>query len=66
MNGKLLAGLVLMIAVVIFTLQNTEIVSIRFLIWQVSLSRALMLFVLLGVGIIIGWLAGSLRRTGRS
>jgi uncharacterized integral membrane protein len=62
MNGRLVLGLVLMIAVVIFTLQNTDIVSIRFLFWQLSLSRALMIFVLLGAGIIIGWIAGSLRR----
>jgi len=34
---------------VFFTLQNTEIVTLKFFFWQFSLSRALMFFLLLGV-----------------
>ncbi len=48
-------GITLLILVVIFTLQNTAMVNIRFMTWQFSLSRALLFFMLLAVGIIIGW-----------
>jgi uncharacterized integral membrane protein len=42
--------------VIIFVLQNTQVVEFRFLAWTVSMSRALMLFGTLVIGIIGGWL----------
>lgn len=44
----------------IFVLQNTEMVSIRFLIWQFTLSRALLVLVIFLAGILGGYLLGSL------
>ena len=58
---KLSLFMALLLAVVVFTLQNTESISIRFLFWQFSLSRALMLFLVLGIGILLGFLLGSIR-----
>jgi uncharacterized integral membrane protein len=55
MRGKLILGITLLILVVVFTLQNTSTVEIRFLAWQFTLSRALLLFLVLAIGIIIGW-----------
>jgi uncharacterized integral membrane protein len=42
--------------VVIFVLQNTQVVEVRFLIWTISMSRALILFATLAIGLIGGWL----------
>ena len=64
-NIRLIIGLALTSVVVIFTLQNTEVVSINFLFWHFSMSRVLMIFMLLAVGILIGWLLHSLTRHGK-
>jgi uncharacterized integral membrane protein len=42
--------------VIIFVLQNTQVVEVRFLFWTISMSRALMLFGTLVIGLIGGWL----------
>ena len=42
--------------VVIFVLQNTQVVEVRFLFWTVSMSRALILIGTLAIGLIGGWL----------
>jgi len=60
-NGKMLGIIVLLLGVVVFTLQNTEQVQVRFLFWQFGASRALMLFIVLAVGFVSGWLAKSLQ-----
>ena len=46
----------LIIFVLIFVVQNTQVVEFRFLTWSISLSRALMLFGVLAIGIAAGWL----------
>jgi uncharacterized integral membrane protein len=62
MNAKVVFSMVLLFIVVFFTLQNTEIVSMRFFFWEFSLSRALMFFLILGVGILTGYVLGSYAR----
>ena len=52
---KFYGGIALLLLTVIFTLQNSEIVTINFLFWKLSISRALMIFILLIIGILIGW-----------
>lgn len=42
--------------VLIFVVQNTQVVEVRFLFWTLSMSRALMLFGTLAIGLIGGWL----------
>ena len=42
--------------VIIFVLQNTQVVEVRLLFWTISMSRALMLFGTLVIGLIGGWL----------
>ena len=61
MKKKLGLAMALLLTVVVFTLQNTEMISIRFLFWQFSLSRALMLFLVLGIGVLLGFLLGTYR-----
>lgn len=56
MNIKMPLVILLLLLVVIFTLQNSEQVNINFLFWHVTLSRALMLFLVLAVGMLAGWI----------
>jgi uncharacterized integral membrane protein len=57
MSVKLYTGLAMLILVVIFTIQNAEKVQINFLIWDFLISRALMIFLVLSIGILMGWSA---------
>ncbi|MCI0565077.1 MAG: LapA family protein [Nitrososphaera sp.] len=49
-------SLVLLMVVVIFTAQNYEIIEIRFLGWYFLMSRAVVIFLALLSGVLIGWL----------
>lgn len=48
--------------IVIFTLQNTEIVTVHFLIWRLEMSRVILISVLLLVGFLLGYVFRSRRR----
>jgi uncharacterized integral membrane protein len=45
--------------VLIFVVQNTQVVEFKFLVWTMAVSRALMLFGALAVGVIAGWILKS-------
>ena len=65
MNGsrtKLTLSLVLVGVVLLFTLQNTQIVEVQLLFWKLSMSRVLLILLLLAVGAILGWVAHSVYR----
>ena len=49
--------------VVVFVLQNTQVVEVRLLFWTISMSRALMLFGTLVIGLISGWLLSLPKRS---
>lgn len=55
MNLRLIFMLVLVGFVVLFILQNIVVVEISFLFWSIEMSRSLLMFLLLSVGVIIGW-----------
>lgn len=64
---KSIITLLLIIAVLIFAIQNLAAVEIQFLFWSFSIPRALMIVSLMGIGFIIGMLFFSLafmRRRG--
>ncbi len=46
----------LIILVLIFVVQNTQVVEVRFLFWTISMSRSLVLLATLAIGFIGGWL----------
>lgn len=64
MKIRVYTGLVLLvlIVIVIFIVQNANVVDIKFLFWTVSMSRSLMIFFVLTIGIVIGWLSSGLFR----
>lgn len=59
MNYKLIISLVLIGLVVLFIVQNAAVVDIRLLFWTISMSRALMVFFLLAIGVLTGWMLHS-------
>ncbi|HOO90254.1 MAG TPA: LapA family protein [Syntrophales bacterium] len=65
MNVKLILALVLAGLVVLFIIQNVTVVEIRFLFWTLSMSRALLMFFVLTVGVVIGWSLHSFSVTHR-
>ena len=60
MNAKLISCLVLTGLAVIFIIQNVTVIDIRFLFWTLSMSRALLMFFVLAIGVVIGWSLHSL------
>lgn len=57
---KSIISLILIIAVLIFSIQNIAAVEIQFLLWSFSIPRAMLIVILLGIGFIIGLLFCSL------
>jgi uncharacterized integral membrane protein len=51
--------------VIVFVIQNTQIVEFRFLAWKVSMSRALLLLGTFIIGIVVGWLSRSAKHKGQ-
>ena len=55
MSYKLMLMLILAGLAVLFIIQNVAVVEIQFLFWSMQMSRSLLMFLLLAIGIIIGW-----------
>ena len=55
MNYKMLLILILSGLAVLFIIQNVAVVEIQFLFWATQMPRSLLMFLLLSVGVIIGW-----------
>lgn len=69
MRPRLIALLVLIGLLFLFAVQNTKTVDIAFLFWRVEISRALLLFIVFALGIVVGWIlrttASHYKRVGR-
>ncbi len=60
---KVYVSVLLLLALAAFVLQNMAIVELRLLIWTVSLPRSAMVFAVLLIGVVLGWLwRGQTRR----
>ncbi len=58
MNLKTIGLLGLGILILIVFFQNTQVTSIQFLFWRLSMSRIILLPTVLAIGFIIGFLVG--------
>jgi len=56
MNWRWIIILALMLFLVIFTVQNYEVVRVQFLLWSFETSRAIVIFGTLLIGILVGWI----------
>ena len=59
MNFKLILTLAMAGMAVLFIIQNVTVVDMKFLFWTLSMSRALLMSLILSTGIILGWLLHS-------
>ncbi len=62
MNYKIYGALAVLLLAVVFAIQNSAVVKVRFLFWSTSSSLALLIVILLSLGLLAGWLLGSLSR----
>ena len=58
MSPKKIALIVLGALLLVVLLQNTQVVSVRFLFWKLSMSRIILLPLFMLIGFIIGFFAG--------
>ena len=56
MNFKLISGLIIVCLILIFIIQNIAIVEIRLFFWTIEISLVLLILILLGLGMVAGWL----------
>jgi uncharacterized integral membrane protein len=61
MKTKVVIIILLAVLLIVFVLQNTETVNINFFFWDLTIPRALLLFVCFAVGLIIGLIIPSSR-----
>ena len=59
MNFKLIFSIVMAGMTVLFIIQNVPSAEVTFLFWTLSMSRALLMSLILSIGIILGWLLHS-------
>jgi len=59
MNFKITLVIILSGLVLIFLAQNIQVVTVSFLLWEMSMSRAVVIFFTLLIGFIIGWFLNS-------
>ena len=59
MNFKIAMVVILAGLALIFLAQNIQVVTVSFLFWEMSMSRAVLIFFALLIGFIIGWFLNS-------
>lgn len=59
MNFKIILVIILSGIALIFLAQNIQVVTVSFLFWEMSMSRAVLIFFTLLIGFIIGWFLNS-------
>ena len=52
---KVILGIFLLLLLIIFAVQNSGLVAIKFIFWEFSFSLALLLFLVLALGYLLGW-----------
>jgi putative membrane protein len=59
MKTKIVTIILLTVLLIIFVLQNSEMVIINLFFWDISIPRALLIFVCFAMGLVIGLLIPS-------
>jgi uncharacterized integral membrane protein len=62
--GKTIVFVILAVLILLFVIQNTQVVETRFLVWTISMSRSLLLLGTFIIGVIAGWLVRRPRHKG--
>ena len=59
-QGKLIILTIVSLLCIVILLQNTEVVTIKLLFWEISMSRIIFFPFLLVIGFVIGFVVGKL------
>ncbi|MBN2611026.1 MAG: LapA family protein [Bacteroidales bacterium] len=62
MRAKIIFGLILMLFIVVFTLQNSVSVPVKFFAWKHEMPVALIIVISLAIGVILGLLYSFTRK----
>jgi uncharacterized integral membrane protein len=62
MKPKTIVVLVLLILSLVILIQNTQVVTLQVFFWHITMSRILLIPVLIVIGFIIGYLVAALRK----
>jgi uncharacterized integral membrane protein len=62
---RFILGIAFGILALIFVFQNMENISVTFLAWTITTSRAVVLILILAAGFVLGWAVGSFGRRRR-
>lgn len=62
MSFKLISVLIVAGIMVLFIIQNAAVVKVQFLFWSVQISTSLLMFILLAIGIIMGWVMNGIMK----
>jgi len=62
MSAKIWWVMILLILLVIFSLQNTQSTTVKFLFWEANTSGAFLILITFILGLAIGWLLGTLKK----
>jgi uncharacterized integral membrane protein len=62
--AKTVVFVILAVLILLFVIQNTQVVETRFLVWTISMSRSLLLLGTFIIGVIAGWLVRRPRHKG--
>ncbi len=63
MKFKIVIALLIAMVLVIFALQNTEIVQIKLWFWEIQTPKALLILLCVAVGVIVGFMVPSPKRS---
>jgi len=61
MSAKVYGVIILLILLVIFSIQNTQAVAVKFLFWGFSTSAVVTILMSFIIGFLAGWLMGRFR-----
>jgi uncharacterized integral membrane protein len=62
---KLIIGGILLLLGIIFAVQNSTVVEVKFLVWSLKVSQALVIFLTGAAGIIAGFFIGTVFKITR-
>jgi uncharacterized integral membrane protein len=62
MKPKTVIILILLILCLVILVQNTEVVTLQVFLWHITMSRILLIPILIVIGFVIGYLAAVLKK----
>ncbi|WP_372755098.1 lipopolysaccharide assembly protein LapA domain-containing protein [Mariniflexile sp.] len=63
MKFRTIVGLIFVAIIVIFSLQNAEVIDVKFLFWKLSISRVLVILGSFSIGLLVGILLSIKKKT---